>query len=566
MIDGSCTLISVVRDITQRKRLEEELRRMNLGLEEEVRVRTEQLTATIDRLHDEVARRVLAEGRLHTPPRCWKAFSSIPSLPWRSSTGSSTSCGSTRRMPTGRQGPRVFRRQEPFRPLSRRGEPGDFRGGRAEQEAVSRLRQAVQLCQDSSRGITYWNWQITPLLDEHGQVQSLVFNLEDVTEQQKGCSRFRERARQLQKLTLELSEAEDRERKRLAEILHDDLQQMLGAAKFHVGLLVNHDKHGEDVQKMAQQVKDMLAQAIDKSRSLSQELSPPVLGQSDLCETFEWLAEHIRTTHGLTVNVEVCDPVEVQSEPLKAFLFKAAQELLFNVIKHARVKEARLRLRRRRGYIYLSVADQGQGFDPQSLGKNGFGLLSIQERVALLGGHMKIRSSPGRGSIFLIKISDPAARMTVETPWVGTPWAAKTAARRRRAEREGQAGLRILLVDNHKIVREDLEAMLIEEKDIEVVGQAATAGKRWSGAQAGARRDRDGRLHAGDDRRRGHPADQAGLAAHPDHRAIHVRRHEDRRPDAKGRGRRLPAQDAASEQLLAAIRGSESPSLAAGRS
>ena len=85
--------------------------------------------------------------------------------------------------------------------------------------------------------VTYWNWWLTPLLNDLGEVQLLVLNLEDVTERQKAFSELQEQARQLQQLTLELSQTEDRERKRLAEILHDDLQQLLAAAKFHVGLL-----------------------------------------------------------------------------------------------------------------------------------------------------------------------------------------------------------------------------------------------------------------------------------------------------------------------------------------
>jgi CheY-like chemotaxis protein len=213
------------------------------------------------------------------------------------------------------------------------------------------------------------------------------------------------------------------------------------------------------------------------------------------------------------------------------------------------------------------VADQGQGFDPQSLGKNGFGLLSIQERVALLGGHMKIRSSPGRGSVFLIKISDPAAKATVETPWVGTPSAAKTAAQRKRAEREGQAGLRILLVDDHKIVREGLEAMLIEEKDIEVVGQAGNGRE----AVELARKlepdvivmDVSMPVMTGDEATRQIKQDL------PHIRIIALSMFDDTRTADRMRKAGAAAyllKTAPSEQLLAAIRGSESPSLAAGRS
>jgi PAS domain S-box-containing protein len=225
------------------------------------------------------------------------------------------------------------------------------------------------------------------------------------------------RARLLQKLTLELTEAEERERKNLAEILHDDLQQVLVATKFQVESMTNRVSKDTELRETAEQARELLIVAIDKSRSLSHELSSPALAQEDLGVAFEWLAQQMQRKHGLTVDLEIGDRIEVASEPHRFLLYKVAQELLFNVIKHAGVREAVLHLRRRRGLIRLAVSDRGRGFD--AVGSShafGLGLPSIRERVECLGGRLKIRSAPGKGSTFIVAVPDaersPHARST----------------------------------------------------------------------------------------------------------------------------------------------------------
>jgi len=112
--------------------------------------------------------------------------------------------------------------------------------------------------------------------------------------------------------------------------------------------------------------------------------------------------------------VELHGPTDVSCDSIKVFLFHAAREMLFNIIKHAEVTEAVIRLRRRHGRLWLAVCDHGQGFDPKAPGQTGgSGLLSVRQRAALLGGRMKVRSAPGRGSTFLIVVPDAAASARV---------------------------------------------------------------------------------------------------------------------------------------------------------
>ncbi len=215
------------------------------------------------------------------------------------------------------------------------------------------------------------------------------------------------RTRQLQKLTLDMSEAEDRERQRLAEILHDDLQQIIAAAKFQLSVMKSRIKQEASLHALALEIDHLLKEAIEKSRGLSHELSPAVLHHGDFTETLDWLAQQMRSKHGLVVHLRADGKVDLPSDTITALLYRTAQELLFNVVKHARVKAANLRIRRRGRYICLAVSDRGRGFDPEQLLQTaGFGLVSIRERIELLGGRMKIRSAKDAGSTFFIVVPD----------------------------------------------------------------------------------------------------------------------------------------------------------------
>jgi signal transduction histidine kinase len=259
--------------------------------------------------------------------------------------------------------------------------------------------------------------------DAGGQPTSIVGILMDITERKRAEEALRDlnasletkvaqrtaelarRAHQLQKLTLDMSEAEDHERKRLAEILHDDLQQIMAAAKFQLSVIRDRVKDDVSLHAIVLEIDHMLKEAIEKSRGLSHELSPAALYQGDFADALDQLAKHMQAKHGLVVQVHATGLVQLQSDSVKALLYRTAQELLFNAVKHAQVKEARIRVRRLGQWLCLTVSDRGRGFDPQELREApGFGLLSVRERIESLGGRMKIKSAKGRGSTFLILV------------------------------------------------------------------------------------------------------------------------------------------------------------------
>jgi PAS domain S-box-containing protein len=357
-------------------------------------------------------------------------------------------------------------------------------------EHAIRTGQTYQIEHRVQRADASYHWHLSrgmPVRNDEGRIVKwfgTTTDIDDLKKAQEGLRRLAEtletrvarrtaelqyRTQQLQKLTLELSQTEDRERRRLADVLHDDLQQQLAAVKFHLGLLSHRARTDAPLQRATTQLDRMLADAIETSRSLSHELSPAMLYQADLDETLEWLAGQIRSKHGLDVHVYADSQTTLESDALKAFLYKAAQEMLFNVAKHARVRKAVLRVRRRGRYVCLIVSDRGRGFDPQDLKATaGFGLFSIRERVQLLGGRMRIHSAPGRGSTVFIAVPDSPER--------------KTEDREQRTEEERDLSsvlgppssvLRVLVADDHEVVRQGLATLLREQQDIQFVGEAA---------------------------------------------------------------------------------------------
>ena len=133
------------------------------------------------------------------------------------------------------------------------------------------------------------------------------------------------------------------------------------------------------------------------------ELSPPLLQSEGLGAAFQWLAKHMAETQNLQVYCEIEGDYQAPSVDLGVFIFQIVRELLFNVVKHAGVRQAWIQLVAKEDTLEVTVSDHGMGFDVTRLAKRGdsrggFGLYSISERLALFGGRLEIDSAPGLGT------------------------------------------------------------------------------------------------------------------------------------------------------------------------
>jgi PAS domain S-box-containing protein len=290
----------------------------------------------------------------------------------------------------------------------------------------------------------------------------------------------------LRALATELNLTEQRQRGRLATELHDYLGQLLALGKIKVSQAARRPLD-EPTAKLVTDLKEIMDQSLTYTRTLVAELSPPVLNEFGLPIALRWLADHMRQ-RDLSVSLDLDTDALVLPEDQAVLVFQSVRELLMNVLKHSETKEAFLTMRGSAGTLSITITDQGVGFDAaadKAGGGSGFGLFSIRERMFALGGHFHIVSAPGQGTTATLRLplakpetlsaesvmpnSEPAVfeapvALTFKAGYAGLP---------SRSSLHQPAKVRVLLVDDHAMVRQGLRGLLAAYGDIDVVGEAA---------------------------------------------------------------------------------------------
>jgi signal transduction histidine kinase/ActR/RegA family two-component response regulator len=333
--------------------------------------------------------------------------------------------------------------------------------------AVSKLKQTLEIEKETTR-------RLRASIVERGKSEEALRELTTSLEQRvaERTRMVEARAKQLQTLAMELIESEERERRRFSELLHDDLQQLLSA------ILLQLDAGGGNLPNRSQveYAQRLLRESISKTRNLSHELSPAVLRHSGLIGGLQWLAGQMNAKFGLKVQLEANSAQSFDDSPVQVFIYRTVQELLFNVVKHAGVKEAHVVLSSTNSDVRVAVSDQGQGFDPDSLDKiaekAGFGLLSIRERIRYMGGGLEIDSAPGRGSRFMLKIPMGLENVKQSQPLGSTAYQQPQTLAGHMDTASGR-GKRVLIADDHRIMRQGLVNLIAGQPNIQVVGEAA---------------------------------------------------------------------------------------------
>jgi len=330
-------------------------------------------------------------------------------------------------------------------------------------------------------------------LFERQQAEERLRQLADTLEEQVKA-RTQELATsyaRLRALATDLTIAEQTERRRLATELHDYLSQMLVVTRMKVGQLLRQD-HDEGVRTILQETDQLLHQSLDYTRTLVSELTPQALYERGLSAALRWLGDQMRRQQILTVEMSLDTPELPLPEADAVLLFHSIRELLFNVLKHGQTDRAAVSMIYAQNVLSITVSDHGCGFHVSDVRENSsdrFGLLSVRERMIALGGSFDLQSKPGKGTVASLHLpfrmpdthieaekaeeAGGEGRSPARAALVGEQFDPNVTIASAE-NRDVATPFRVLVVDDHQMVREVLCCILKEYDDLTVVGEAST--------------------------------------------------------------------------------------------
>ncbi|RPJ04549.1 MAG: PAS domain-containing sensor histidine kinase, partial [Deltaproteobacteria bacterium] len=244
--------------------------------------------------------------------------------------------------------------------------------------------------------------------NEEGEVQGIFAAARDITEWVAAEKKILASNEMLRLMTSELLMTEEREQRRIAAELHDNIGQTLALAKIKLDSLLNQAS-ASGVTKPLLDIREMVNLSIAQTRSLMGEINPSILKELGLTEAIKGLCEKIRERKGLRILLKADPKIGQPDEQSQFLIFRAVRELLMNVVKHASAKRVSIRLKKIGESLMVAVKDDGVGFDLASIDQvkartAGFGLLSIRESLNHMGGLCEIETQEGKGTSVVLTV------------------------------------------------------------------------------------------------------------------------------------------------------------------
>ena len=282
--------------------------------------------------------------------------------------------------------------------------PAVAKSRKAQADRVFRSGSPVRY-DDERKGMVF-DCNLYPIFDAEGKVAGIAAYARDITLRKQADERIRAYQDQLRSLASELSLTEERERRDIATALHDRVGQTLAICKIKLGAL-RQSASSSEFSEPLEEIHKYIEEVIQDTRSLTFEISSPILYQLGLEAALEWLTEETRKREGIRTQFRDDGQPKPLDDDVQIVLFQAVRELLVNVVKHAQAQRVEVAIGRNDNYVRIVVEDDGVGFDYFPIGSHwreitGFGLFSIRERLGHLGGHTHITSNPGLGTKIIL--------------------------------------------------------------------------------------------------------------------------------------------------------------------
>jgi two-component system sensor histidine kinase UhpB len=234
------------------------------------------------------------------------------------------------------------------------------------------------------------------LKDKEQNPYSIIGALQDISEQRQLQRKYHEQQlKNKNEITRNIINAEERERNRWAEELHDNIAQLLGVVRLYVGMITSQP---ENKKEIIQKTTELVEQSITEIRQLSANLKPPVFEEEELKDAIQNLLANIRRVKELNFTLEIDDSTcnQYLNNEQKLMIYRIVQEQLNNIIKYADAQNVLIQIEIDHPGVTISVKDDGIGFEANKL-ERGIGLKNIRGRLNLFNGNLEVISAPGKG-------------------------------------------------------------------------------------------------------------------------------------------------------------------------
>jgi PAS domain S-box-containing protein len=262
----------------------------------------------------------------------------------------------------------------------------------------------VYTCRDG----TMVQVEVSAIPVQFGGQPAVQLVVRDISERKKVEAEIWEYQNMLRRLSSDLTLAEEAERRNLAIVLHDHLGQSLAMAKIKIAALLAKLEE-PDLHAELKAIETDISNAVKQTRSITYELSPPVLHELGLIVALEWRLDKLSDETGIITSFENnISQIKLQNDQ-EVIIFRSVDELLKNIVKHASASIVLITVQATKYSFMLRLQDNGKGFDtsilePQARKSGSFGLFSIKERIEYLGGILEINSDPSGGTEVVLNI------------------------------------------------------------------------------------------------------------------------------------------------------------------